>query len=110
MFDPKGIVIVSRHAAAIEFVKRHLAGWGIDAEKVPVILQAGPEDVCGMDVYGNVPLHLAALARSVWAIEFDTPPRGQEYTISDMEAAGARLRAYSVHLIAWSGQSKGEDA
>ena len=97
--NPENIVIVSRHPAAIEFVRRHLAARGIDAAKVPVIAQAGPDDVRGMDVYGNVPMHLAALARCVWCIEFNVPPRGAEYTISDMEAAGARLRAYTVRPV-----------
>ena len=90
------IVIVSRHPAAIEFVREHLAAQGIDTAKVQVIAQAGPDDVRGMDVFGNVPMHLAAEAREVWAIEFDIAPRGAEYTLADMKAAGARLVAYTV--------------
>lgn len=90
------IVIVSRHQAAIQFVKEHLSARGIDADKVPVIAQATDADVRGRDVYGNLPMHLAAVAWTVWVIEFDVPPRGQEYTLDDMKQAGARLRSYTV--------------
>ena len=95
-YTAENIVIVSRHPAAIEFVREHLAACGVDTTKVPVIAQAGPDDVRGMDVYGNVPLHLACLAWTVWAIEFENPPRGAEYSLADMKAAGARLRSYTV--------------
>jgi hypothetical protein len=55
------------------------------------------EDVRGKTVYGVLPLHLAAAAASVWAIEFSgAPPRGQEYTLPEMVASGARLRPYVV--------------
>lgn len=86
-------VIVSRHAAAVEFIRQEA---GLE-ETVPVIEQATAEDVRGAVVYGNLPLHLAALAHTVIAVEFEgAPPRGTEYTVVDMHAAGARLRAYKV--------------
>ena len=37
---------------------------------IPVIASATPADVAGKEVYGNLPLHLAALTAEVWAIEF----------------------------------------
>lgn len=66
--------------------------------KVPIIRgNATPEDVRGKHVYGNVPLCLACEASIVYAIEFDgTPPRGTEYGIEEMRAAGAKLTAYTV--------------
>jgi len=87
-------VIISRHPAAIEFIRANDARF-IDA---PVITgNATPADVAGKVVAGNVPLHLAALAGSVVAVEFDgTPPRGQEYGLPEMEAAGSRLVEYVV--------------
>lgn len=88
------IVIVSRHPAGIQFVQDHLASLGL--ENAPVIAQATAADIRGKVVYGNVPMHLAAEAALVCAIEFDTPPRGAEYTMADMVAAGARIRAYTV--------------
>jgi hypothetical protein len=116
-------VIVSRHPAAIEFIAGCLSTEGLEGivtpsaveirvradvdaafgepgslvGSVPVLTQAGPDDVRDRTVYGNVPLHLAALAREVYAIEFaGTPPRGQEYTLTDMLAAGSRLVPYVV--------------
>lgn len=108
------VVIISRHAAAIDFC---LSRWHeavtaaadqvgcrsdldkLDGGRVPRVItgNATAEDVAGNVVVGNVPLKLAALARLVLAVEFDgTPPRGGEYTASDMEAAGAKLRPYVV--------------
>lgn len=85
-------VIVSRHPAAIEFIKQEARL----PEDTPVIEQATEADVEGKDVYGNIPLHLAALAATVHVVEFKDPPRGQEYTIEDMRRAGATIRSYIV--------------
>lgn len=86
-------IIISRHPAAIEFVKRSVPATLLS----PVLAQAGPDDVRGRIVYGNLPLHLAALAAEVAVIEFTGPaPRGLEYTLEDMDAAGARLARYQV--------------
>lgn len=66
-------------------------------DEVQVIAQATAEDVRGKHVYGNVPLHLACLAGMVTVIEFEgAPPRGQEYDLAAMKAAGAVLRSYGV--------------
>ncbi len=85
-------IIVSRHPAAVEFIRRERP----ETAEAPVVAQATESDVKGKVVFGNLPLHLAAAAREVWVIEFTQPPRGQEYTIEEMYAAGARLRAYRV--------------
>ena len=84
-------IIVSRHPAAIEFIAREVGSeW-------PVLAIATAEDVRGKHVIGNLPLHLAALAGKVTVIEFEgAPPRGQEYSLADMDAAGAVLRSYVV--------------
>jgi hypothetical protein len=74
--------------------------WRV-GELIPIVAHAGPEDVQGAVVYGNLPLHLAALAAEVHVIEFSgNPPRGQEYTFAQMEAAGARLSRYIVCDVA----------
>jgi hypothetical protein len=117
-------IIVSRHPAAIEFIAECLSDneCGIECRPIPshaacgyrgvrcgipiipVIESATAEDVRGKTVYGNLPLHLAALAESVHAIEFSgTPPRGTEYTLVDMHAAGARLVEYVVRPVATDG-------
>ena len=88
-------VIVSRHAAAVEFVKEQTAD-----SNMPVLASATSDDVRGNVVYGNLPLHLAALAAKVVAIEFaGAPPRGQEYGLAEMKAAGARLVEYKVSAL-----------
>jgi hypothetical protein len=74
-------VIISRHPAAIDFIRANDARF----LAAPVITgNATPDDVRGKVVAGNIPLSLAALAD------------GAEYTAADMVAAGARLEAYVV--------------
>lgn len=88
-------VIVSRHPAGVEFARKHCPD-----KNAPVYDAVTPDQVRGKIVLGNVPLHLAAVAAEVWAIEFPAaPPRGQEYTLADMEAAGARIARYSVTAL-----------
>lgn len=89
-------IIVSRHPAAVEFIHRELPEFA-DA---PVIEAATPDDVRGAEVAGNLPLHLAALCRVVHAVEFSgAPPRGAEYTLADMIAAGAHIASYVVAAL-----------
>ena len=86
-------LIVTRHPAAVEFIKNALPEF-VDA---PVLASATPADVLGRVVAGNVPLYLAALAEAVIVIEFaGDAPRGAEYSLDDMIAAGARLQSYIV--------------
>lgn len=92
-------VIVSRHPAAIEFIRYWIAektSWQGDAEDVEVISHATEEEVRGRIVFGNIPLQLGVIAQEVYALEFDDPPRGQEYTLAEMIEAGARLVPYVV--------------
>lgn len=120
MYD--NVVIVSRHKAALEFVagtfrtdcmdaqvlddRIALYGMadtpyaGTDYGSIRVITgNAVPDDVAGKVVIGNVPLSLAALAERVDTIEFGgTPPRGQDYSLTEMLAAGAHLKSYTVRL------------
>lgn len=66
---------------------------------VPLIRgDATPDDVRGKVVYGDdVPFHLACLASEVYAVEFNgAAPRGAEYTLAQMIAAGATLASYIV--------------
>lgn len=90
------IVIVSRHPAAIQFIREELRQRGFDPELVPVIAQATDADVLGKHVIGNLPMQLACHALCVTAIEFDNPPRGLEYSLEDMKKAGAKLTTYVV--------------
>jgi hypothetical protein len=115
-------VIVSRHAAGVEFIAKHLLadewttgdtfaeiepGFAVlknrdtsEWVRIPVVEAATDSDVRGKIVYGNLPLHLAAMAEAVVAIEFrGNAPRGAEYSLTDMEAAGARLVRYCILLL-----------
>lgn len=89
-------IIVSRHPAAVEFIHHDAPEF----RGAPVMATATPEDVTGKVVAGNLPLHLAALAAEVVAVEFaGAPPRGQEYGLAEMQAAGARLARYKVQAL-----------
>jgi hypothetical protein len=90
-------LIVSRHPAAIEFLRAEL---GADWADVPAMASAMAEDVADTTVAGNLPLHLAALAAEVICVEFSgDAPRGTEYGVAEMRQAGARLRRYRVEAL-----------
>jgi hypothetical protein len=111
-------VIVSRHSAEIRFIASQLHPYwhppiitpdrviwqtiGVEPEEnlldsIPVVGNACASDVVGKTVYGNLPLHLAALAARVVAVEFaGASPRGECYSLADMVTAGARLVEYRV--------------
>lgn len=86
-------LIVSRHQAAVDFIRATCPEF-VDA---PVLASAGPKDVIGAFVAGNLPLHLAALCREVYAVEFSgQAPRGSEYGLVEMRAAGAHVVCYEI--------------
>lgn len=89
-------LIVSRHPAAVEFIRTNAPDFaGAEVKAV-----ATADDVRGAVVGGNLPLHLAALAVQVVAVEFTgDPPRGAEYGQAEMIAAGARLARYTVAAV-----------
>lgn len=106
-------VIISRHPATIEFIARHLGGEYLPGlsvglpgvvvvgkEQIPVITgNAAPTAVAGKEVYGNIPLDLAALATEVNAVLFTgAPPRGAEYGLAEMDAAGAYVGTFEVKM------------
>jgi putative CRISPR-associated protein (TIGR02620 family) len=87
------IVIVSRHAGLLAWLNAH----GI-AGKV-VTGNATVEDVAGKDVYGILPLWLAAHANSVTEVSMPKLPfemRGKEYTPEQMDEWGAHLSTFYV--------------
>lgn len=93
MCDRNAYLIVSRHAATVAYVREALPEYA----EAPVLAVASVEDVRGKHVAGNLPLHLAAEAEAVDAVEFaGTPPRGAEYGLAEMQAAGVRTRRYFV--------------
>lgn len=106
-------LIVSRHPAAIEFV-RQVPGW-VDAELIEG--NATVADVAGREVTGPLPLQLIAKCARYFAIEFASDaPRGQEFSLAEMQAAGARLVEYRVTAVPvvppemeWNNRQKSRD-
>lgn len=87
-------IIVSRHPAAVAFIRRELPSFA-DA---PVLASASVADVAGALVAGNLPLDLACATEAVFTICYPkyNAPRGQEYSLADMDAAGATIRVFMV--------------
>lgn len=90
--DDPATVIVTRHAGLVAWLEaRGIAGT--------VIAQATPADVQGKRVIGALPLHLAALADEVIAVDLpnlSAEQRGRDLTPAEMDAAGATMTRYTV--------------
>ncbi len=89
------VVIVSRHQGLVDW----LAQRGIVGD---VIAHASPDDVIGKDVIGNLPLHLASLAKSVTVIDMPALPadwRGKDLSPEQMDQAGATPTRYVVRKV-----------
>lgn len=100
VYNYKDCVIVSRHHDTVMWLRSQIITGFIvrscDVDFIKHIKQATAEDVKGKVVFGNLPMHLACHAAKVYAVEFDNPPRGQEYGRAEMAAAGIRMVAYTV--------------
>ena len=89
------IVIVSRHQGLVDWLRRK----GIVGK---VVTHATPDDVRGKDVIGNLPLHLAAVAKSVTVVDMPALPadwRGQDLSPDQMDQAGATLSRYVIRKV-----------
>ena len=97
-------IIVSRHKGAVDFVREERPDF-VDAE---VRDSVSEDDVRGAHVIGNLPMYLAALCGRYEAIEFSgQPPRGSEYGVDEMRAAGARIVEYRVSRL-WGASDRAE--
>lgn len=84
--------IITRHQPLVDW----LAQKGITGD---VIEHATPENVIGRHVIGALPMHLAALAEKISVVDLPGVSRGQrgnELSVDEMNAAGARLKTYVV--------------
>ena len=91
-----GVLIVTRHAPLVEWLRLH----GIEGQ---VIAQATVEDVKDKNVYGILPLWLAAEANSVTEVSMPKLPlearakvNGGDFTIEQMDEWGAELKTFCV--------------
>lgn len=89
-------IIITRHVGAVKW----LAERGITGT---VLAQATADDVRGKIVIGALPLHLAAEAGEVWAIDLPglmAEQRGKDLSPAEMDAAGATISRYRVERLA----------
>lgn len=85
-------IIVTRHAGMVAW----LAGKGITGT---VIQHATSDDVACKDVFGMLPLHLAAQANSITTVDMPglrADQRGVDLSPQEMDAAGATLSKFVV--------------
>jgi len=88
-------LIVTRHSGVVEWLRQR----GIEGE---VVSHASPDTVRERVVYGVLPLHLAAEAEEVIAIDLPNlrpDQRGKDLSPAEMDSAGARLRRYRVEAL-----------
>ncbi len=92
----KNVLIVTRHATLVEWLRLH----GIEGR---VIAQATPKDVRGKDVYGILPMWLAAEARTVTEVSMPGLPlearsrvNGGDFTVAQMDEWGANMNEFIV--------------
>ena len=93
------VLIVTRHAPLVEWLRKR----GIEGK---VIAQATPADVAGKDVYGVLPLWLAAEANSVTEVSMPGLPleararvNGGDFSVEEMDAWGAHLQKFVVRKV-----------
>lgn len=87
------IIIVTRHAGAVEWLKRK----GIVGEVLEHVDSA--RQVAGFHVFGNIPLHFAGEASRLTLIQMperSKENRGKELSADEMEACGAYLQTFVV--------------
>jgi putative CRISPR-associated protein (TIGR02620 family) len=89
-------LIVTRHATLIEWLRLR----GIEGD---VIAQATADDILGRDVYGILPLWLAAEANSVTEVtmpgltlEARKRVNGGDFSVAEMDEWGAEMRTFIV--------------
>lgn len=81
-------VVVTRHKALVQY----LVETGVVSASDLVISHATPEDVRGRDVVGILPLHLAALCRSVTEVPMALTPGDRETMTRTQDLPIERVR------------------
>ena len=89
-------ILITRHEALVEFLQKQ--GLKFDM----VVSHADAETVNGKDVYGVLPLHLAALANTITSVDMNLPAemRGKELSLEDVERYFVGFATYKVSKIA----------
>ena len=87
-------ILITRHEALVEFLQKQ----GLEFDMVV----SHAEIVKGKDVYGVLPLHLAALANTITSVDLNLPAemRGKELSLEDVERHFVGFATYKVSKIA----------
>lgn len=90
-------VIVTRHPALVDL----LIEKGLVDKGTPVLDHASHADVSGKDVFGILPLHLAAAANTVTEIpmRMTRDMRGAELTLDEIREIAEEPRTYKVTVL-----------
>lgn len=90
-------LIVCRHPATVKFIKAELPEF----RGASVITgNATDVDIRGKDVVGVLPVSLACHAGRYRVVEIiGSPPRGAEYGLEELRAAGAQITEYRVEKV-----------
>lgn len=99
------MIIVTRHAGAIEWLRRK----GITGE---IVIHATPSVIRDQVVVGILPFHLAALTKRLMLIDVPRIPkelRGTDLTPEQMDMYGATIREYKVMDLTRSKNNESEE-
>jgi hypothetical protein len=86
--------VVTRHKALVEYLRE----VGAVSGSVDVLAHATADDLRGRDVFGVLPLHLAAACRTVTEVPLDIPAtmRGVELTLEEVRQYAKPMRTFVV--------------
>lgn len=90
-------IVVTRHVALVEFLRECRV---IDSN-TPILSHATSDDVRGKNVIGVLPMHLAALCKTVVEIPLNIPPelRGKELTLEQVRQYAGNAVVYAVTIV-----------
>ena len=89
-------LVVTRHKALFSY----LLEKGIVAENTPVLTHVTSDEVKDHDVIGVLPLHLAALTKTVTEIPLNIPKelRGKELTLTQVRQYAGNPVTYNIQI------------
>ncbi|NIU02079.1 MAG: hypothetical protein GWN01_14560 [Nitrosopumilaceae archaeon] len=91
------MIVITRHKALVEYLRE----IGLVDDETEIIQHCdNPEVIKGKTVIGPVPLHLAALARSIINIPLNIPKelRGQELTLEQVREFAGEPVEYCINV------------
>nr|BDI55091.1 MAG: CRISPR-Cas system-associated protein Csx16 [uncultured archaeon] len=91
------IIIVSRHAGAINWLKKHYPKFS----NLKHLTHISEEEIKDRIIIGTLPVNLAVLAKEYWHLSMNVPleMRGKELTVEDMENFNCKIENYKILKI-----------